>query len=386
MIASEDLFRKLPLFALIFISHLCFAQHNIVGKVHDFSIISVNGNLGLIDEDENVIIEPDSFTKIEFDSDIGFFKCFINNEFALFDFDGNRVIDDLVSKVSLTEVDYEFIVQTRSGMGVINADKKVLIPPIYDNIILEMDTYHYAHYVYVVEKNGKKGIYIDGNLAMKVEYDYFKRLIALNEFIIVKDGKMGLAVPNNDSPDFHELLKPEYDEIVQGKTIMDMLVARVRKGKDFGLYLSGADYYTLSDRGRFIVPIEYQKIDWDKRVDLEGGRYAIPIMKNKVKGFVVANFENPERSPILVKSFKNDLNYTFIARTLEGKYGIIALDDMEWLVTPDYDDVKFFENEISGSYYALLKDGKWGVIDIETNEIVADFEHKSFSSIKLRNQ
>jgi hypothetical protein len=386
MSISKKKIEIVTLAVLILASHLCLAQYNIIGKVQEFNLISIDGNLGLIDETNNTIIEPDSYTKIEFDPDIGFFKCFINNEFALFDFDGNRVIDDLVSRISFTDVDGEFIIKTRNGMGVINVDGQELIPTIYDNITLEIDPYHFAYYTYTVEKNGKKGIYIDGNLAMNVEYDAFKRLNSLNEFIIVKDGKMGLAVPNNGTPDFHELLKPEYDDIYQGKTIMDMLVARVRNGKNFGLYLTGSDYYTLSDRGRFIVPIEYQKIDWDKRVDLESMRYAIPIIKDKAKGFIIANLENVERSPILVKSFNYDKNYTFIARSMEGKYGIIALDDVEWLVKPDYDEVKFFENEISGSYYALMKDGKWGVIDIETQEIIADFEHKSFSSIKLRNQ
>jgi len=355
-------------------------DYKVIGHVEDLKLIQLDNKIGLMNYHDKIVIPLSNFNKIEYDKTTEYYKCFINNEFQLYTRNGiliesDYLFTDISNAPSSSFREEEWQVTSTQGIGRISKNK-VIIPPIYDKIIDEMESYFQCCGTSIVVKKGKKGMYLNNALIFPVTFDNFYKFKKTNAFIVEKNGKKGLYRGVNYGYDgYKELLPIEYDEvIIKGKeSFGERTLFIVKKEKLVGVF---------DEKNKFIIPLEYKKIDWDNKEDLDNNLTKFNVQKNKIKGILIVDLWT-EYTPIFLLSFKPIGEYSniLIYENEMGMFGLVDLSILgkDKLILPtEYEEIRIHND----SSYAVNKNGKWGVVNLR-NEIIVEFKFQNIQDLEI---
>ena len=90
----------------------------------------------------------------------------------------------------------EMLVRKDGLVGLKSLNGGIALPAIYEDVCLTYDDYEFFHqWLFVVKQNGKWGL-VDKSLNVQIPFEYdkiFRKPGAPNHYILIKDGKQGVA-------------------------------------------------------------------------------------------------------------------------------------------------------------------------------------------------
>jgi len=229
-------------------------------------------------------------------------------------------------------------------------------------------------------------LYLKQELVLQVLYDSFYKISDSHAFIVEKDGKKGLytGYKNDYSYEYtgiRELLPIDYDEITVDESDYEgqKTYYIVKKGKLIGVF---------DGEKRFVIPFEFKKIDFDRKNELDfgvyefGTVYKIEVQRNKTKGLFIFGLK-PEYSPIFLSNYLpiSSESYIFICKNDKNLFGVVNLSiagEDKFTIPSQYEEIREFEDY----YFAVKKDGKWGVLS-QLNDVVLEIKYLNFSDLKI---
>lgn len=235
------------------------------------------------------------------------------------------------------------IVKSNYKFGLINSitAKEVLLCN-YDSLSFNLN-YNNRYYVH------KKGIVYAIDTLGRTDYFHEK------PYVTKKYGKYGLVYsyidPNTNTSVEKTIVKHDYDEMEQIKSIENYLVYIVKRAGKYGI---------INSFGDIKIPIEYEKIEVE---DVNGITMVYVEGKNK-SGLYNINGE------IYVYPMYDEVKflqyYDYSITKKDGKYGIYT--KKKEVIKPIYDDI-FYKNK--QSLLGLKKDGKWAVYFLNNKKLSA---------------
>lgn len=332
-------------------------DRKVIGTINDLSLIAENEKIGIIDNHNTYVVEPDDYTKIEYDKEFDLYRCFKENGFEICFDNGQKVkSDELFTDILEFDGNSAYRVKGEQGIGYI-IDLKLMIPPIYDKITVEAESYFGCCMNYIVEKEKKKGLYIDGNVALKCEYDEFIKDKNYPHFTVVKNNKRGLVYPIlSEEGEIIEFLPPAYTTIelleIQNNGHCLYLVSQEEKE---GLFAVNADVYPIEEvkaSAYFVLPPKNDKIQWNK-MKLVEDVYIVPL---KEQGHLIFIVNQPTTYYISDAVIFNADELPIAIKNENGQFQFIVNFNQLELNDTLYDDIKPLPEDI----YAVKKDNKWG--------------------------
>ena len=283
----------------------------------------------------------------------------------------------------VTEFDYYYpennhviaIARLNGKELVINEQGKIIVPPVYEEVVIDDQAYST---IFIVTKNNKKTVFKNGKEILPVIFDSIE-VASDDKFLVRIKDKWGLY-----STSGKQLIPVVYDEINFTESITDSWEAiKDGKTKSYSFKPGKVD----SD---VMPPIEDQQIG---SVNVEGVKFdendfALKHGLDSVKMFYTSGVvykknnqgiffeDNPDKLYFFSKSYelKNILftdNYNLgqyypgskglIIASLNGKYGIINQEGKE-ILPFDYDEISH-----KGNFCILTKNGKVGFFIIYTH-------------------
>ncbi len=94
---KNKIMNKLLLVTVLFFlsCNLVYGQdYKIIGSVNDLKLIQLDDKIGVMNYNDEIIIQPSNYSKIEFDGASSLYKCYINDEFKLFTENGTTIQSD----------------------------------------------------------------------------------------------------------------------------------------------------------------------------------------------------------------------------------------------------------------------------------------------------
>lgn len=145
------------IFLVLTITQINGQSRKVIGTINDLSLIEENSKLGIVDNHNNYIVKPDNYTKIEYDKDFDLYRCFKENGFEICFENAEKVVSNyLFTDILESDGNNTFKIKGKEGVGYVK-NMVIMIPPIYDDIKVEAETYFDCCLNYIVEKDGKKG-------------------------------------------------------------------------------------------------------------------------------------------------------------------------------------------------------------------------------------
>lgn len=243
-----------------------------------------------------------------------------------------------------------------------------IIPAIYDNIELEVESYFQNSYNYIVTIDNKKGLFVNEKIVLKTEYNELIKLKNTSEFIVRTGNKYGLVYPHELEMKIFEVLPIDYQSIEELPILesYDIVFYQLKKNEKFGLFSSSCtyDYECNENNNNIVLPIKYDKIKWDKtKIEESSSRevYIIPVNENE---FVITDLLDSKH--IIETSeyfFKDDI---VVFKNDDSKYkmasfsnGFKVYDKIFDQIIPLYDDK-----------FAVCIDNKWGLINDDFKTVI----------------
>ncbi len=248
-------------------------------KIIHCAIIVRNGNYGVIDENNNILIQPD-FKSIQEEYLGESFKLFIvkdkNNKYGLSGL-SKIIIQPAYDSIARVESDY-FLLRNNGKLGIANVNGDIIVPVAQDQIKQLSETKNEVEWKAVntsetkiikapriknPSENREDVVYaFDADVVKSVkqkEYDYDKELAALkakyavfclgynkNLCYCMKDGKTGFAnIAKN------KRVPPIYDQVQAGYVSFDENLLIVKLHGMYGL---------TDEDGKILVPVKYKYI------------------------------------------------------------------------------------------------------------------------------
>lgn len=373
-------FRSIITFSFLFVSLVGFAQERkVLGQINDFLLIQVGDKIGVFDQDTNYVIKPNTYTKIVYEGKYDLYKCYKGDQFEIF-LDGFIKVESphLFTEI-LGREGYSLKLKSTEGIGLIS-DVKLIVPPLYDKIKEETETYFECCMNYVVEKNGKKGLYVDGKLVLKPEYnDFHKEGYGLPIFV-QKDNKKGILYPVVTKDDeLVVFLEPIYESIEYLDDIDAGRFYSVSKDGLQGIFLITTDRFPIEkidSSAFFVIPPIYKSIEWKKKKVFHD-LFSFPVIVVSVKkdGLLLIN-ENKSTNYLKAKDVVYaDYQETPIAiKNSGGKYQLLIYGDKLAVGAELYDEIVPFHD------VPVVRSGvKWSVADPYGN---AGYKSLQFDSLE----
>ncbi|MFT6166189.1 MAG: hypothetical protein ACJAV5_001369 [Vicingaceae bacterium] len=372
----------ITLFFLICINTQAIGQNRkVIGTINDLSLIEDDDKIGIIDNHNNYVVIPDNYIKIEYDKEFDLYRCFKEIGFEICFENGEKVVSDYLFTDILESDGNTYKVKGKEGIGYIK-NTSIMIPPIYDNIVVEPESYFDCCLNYIVEKDDKKGLFIDGHLVLKPDYEEFIRDKNYSHFIVVKDHKKGLVYPLlSEENEIIEFLPPIYSSIELKEGLDDGPLYIVSTENKFGLFLVTVDMFPLDEiksSAYFVVPPKFNNIQWDKKTAINDFGETIYLVPVKKQGFVLFLINKStdclETSKII---FSDDSTYPLAIKGKNDKFQFIS--SFEELTLDDnlYDEI----TPLSEGLVAVKKDNKWG--GIMEGSILIPIKHNTLEELKI---
>jgi hypothetical protein len=398
------------LFTIVLITlntYSLFAQnYQRIETLGEYQVVSKNGEIGLIDGDV-VLIPFSNYSKIEYDEEAVMYKCYKENEFEIFFYDFKKLTSNYLF-TEIVSVDEPLIkVKGKEGFGYIY-NHQLIVPPIYDKITLEIETYFHCCYNLILEKDGLIGINLgrDSNV-LDVVYDKIYEVKNSELYIIEKEGELGLIKPRNYPEKEVVILPPEFSKIenINNPESADMQLY-VTKGGGIGCYdvdsemfileplyselslLSSelydyfgyfplflgeknnkkglvayeiTDYYSDAETVKSVevIPFIYDELDILKYTDVEESyfRYLkIPAVYNAMNGYVIKQMSGPLLSlPSFVQEIlTTEEGFYFMIKDTLNKYSIWEAETINGANPKKYDNLSFLKKNPEFEYMYIV--------------------------------
>ena len=379
-------------------------------KDYNYLVLKKNDKYGVIDKNQNIIIEPtytqvqipnpekavfvcyqDDDTKIlneqnqeimtEFEkvepirlkniaSDLmnekTVLKYLENGKYGLVDFSGKKVTNAIYEELNaLPYKEGELLVKEEGKYGIINIKGNELIKAQYDGISVDgyyTDDNGYKYAGYIVSNTTDEGYrygYIDykGEILLEPEYNELSRIAEIkddeNAYLIgAKNGQYGV-IKNKET-----ILNNEYQSI-RYDTSNNVLV--IEKSKKYGI---------AKLDGQVIVPVEYNQID------ITG----IYLYAQNDQGTTVYNNNGTQANvdaDIAILETSNEEYRIRINDKIGTKYGVID-DEGKQLIEEKYNYIEYLYDDL---FIASSANGKLGVIN-DKDEVKVALECDSVQKVE----
>ena len=354
-------------------------EYKEIGILNDLKLVELNGKLGLISYNGKYAITPDDYTEITFDEKNWVYRCYkTKNTFEIVGESFKKVQSDLLfTDIIGSDNDSEgsFKVKSENGIGLIRIrDWKELIPAVYDKITEEIETYHGGYVNYILEKDGKKGLFLDNKLILKAEYDEFHRVDIDNyaNMLIVSKNKMkGLINLGAYDLGKETILPIEYQEIELVLDNGEEQIYKVKKENLWGVYSSRI--------GKNVVPITFQKMDWKNRKNMDYG-CIIEVKQNNKNKYVITDLKNDSLLVVSEEIVYFDNDEVVAIKNKEENFQFVRVSYELKLYETSYQEIKEFEG-----YYAVKFNDMWGMLDDLVSPMI-EIKFSSFEELKLNYQ
>ena len=349
------------IFLVFTISQTNGQNMKVIRSINDLSLIEENSKLGIIDNHSNYVVKPDNYTKIEYDKDFDLYRCFKENGFEICFANAKKVISNyLFTDILESDGNNTYKIKGKDGIGYIK-NMAIMIPPVFDNIKVEVESYFDCCLNYIVEKGDKKGLYIGENLILKPEYDEFIKDKEYDHFIVVKNKKKGLVYPLlSEENEIIEFLPPIYTSIELIDRLDNSPLYLVSNENKSGLFLVTTDVFPLDkikSSAFFVIPPNYTKIQWNKKTVIDDFAESVYVVPVKKQGYLLFLLNNP--SAFLETKEVIFSDYLPVAiKGGNGKFQLISFSDEIVIDDTLYDEITIPNSGV----IALEKDNKWGGI------------------------
>ncbi|MBR9831308.1 hypothetical protein GYB57_04095 [bacterium] len=365
---------------LLFCIHISVSgqDRKVIGTINDLSLITENDKLGIIDNHNAYVVKPDNYTKIEYDKEFDLYRCFKANGFEICFDNGQKVESDyLFTDILDFDGNGTYRVKGEKGFGYIS-DLTVLIPPIYDDITVEAESYFGCCMNYIVEKDKKKGLYIEGKAVLECEYDDFIKDKTYPHFIVVKDNMKGMVYPLlSDEGKIVEFLSPTYKAIELQKIQDDgNCLYLVSQEDKVGLFAVNTDSYSIEEiksSAYFVLPPQNKKIQWSQ-MQLVDDVFSVPLKK---QGHLIFIANQPTTYYISEKVIFNADHFPVAIKGAKGQFQFIADFNKLLLNEVLYDEIVPLPEDI----YAIEKENKWGAMF--GNTLIIPLKYNTLEELKI---
>ena len=369
----------LYLLSITFLHVAVLAQDKeVIGEINDLSLVKVNDQHGVMDNYQNYVVSPGDYTEITYDINFDLYRCHKKGGFEICFIDGTKLTTDYLFQDILENNDGSYKVKGPEGVGYVDYEK-VIIPPIYDDITIEHETYFEYFPNYIIENDGKKGLFVNGRMVLKPEFDRFERKDFYQAITVFKDKKVGLVFPIITSQNSIKTYLPTVYSSIEYLTDSDIGVLYiVSQDNKYGLFCTEENMVSdqnIEESGFFVLPVEFPKINW-KKLKIEDP-YLNPIWIVPVKKEGLLLFQ-PWESTKIVRAEEiiyQDSSTPIGIINMSGKYQVITFDE-NIVSSEEYDQLKNIDSPIG-----VQKDGKWGGVDYDGTSIM-ELKYPSLESLK----
>lgn len=288
-----------------------------------------------------------------------------NGKYGLIDFTGKKITNAIYEELdSLPYKEGELLVKQDGKYGVINIRGSKLVEIAYDQIAVDRyytDAEGYKYSGYIVSNTTEEGYrygYVDytGKETLKPEFNELERIIEIEDndniyLLAARNGQYGV-IKNTEN-----IINNEYQSITYDSK-NEVFV--IEKSKKYGI---------AKLDGQIIVPVEYNQID------ITG----IYLYAQNDQGTTVYNSNGTEAnidSDIAILDTTNERYRIRINNEIGTKYGIIDNEGKQ-LVEEKYNYLEYLYDDL---FIASSEDGKLGVIN-DKDEIKINLECNSVQKI-----
>lgn len=210
-------------------------------------------------------------------------------------------------------------------------------------------------------KRWKKGLFVNGHLILKPEYEEFIKDKNYDHFIVVKNDKKGIVYPLlSQENEIIEFLPPIYTSIEVIDDLGNGPLYLVSNENKYGLFLVTTDIFSLEEiksSAFFVIPPNYTEIQWNKKTVIEDYAETVYIVPVKKQGYLLFYMNKPsaflETKEVILLG---DLPVAI--KEGNGKFQLISFSDEIVIDDTLYDEITI----PTAGLIALKKDNKWGGI------------------------
>ena len=400
--------------AIIAISYYFIKQNSRkyeIAKIENYQYFTLkkNDTFGVIDKNQNIIIEPNytdvkipnpeksvfvcyqgdditifneqkqeiftEYEKVEpirlknIASDLMYEKTVLkyteNGKYGLIDYSGKKITKAIYEELdSLPYKEGELLVKQDGKYGVINIRGNKLVDIAYDQILVDgyyTDENKYKYSGYIVSDITEEGYrygYVDyqGKEILKPEFNELERIVEIEDnenvyLIAAKNGQYGV-IKNTEN-----IINNEYQSIMYDSKNQVFII---EKSKKYGI---------AKLDGQIIVPVEYNQID------ITG----IYLYAQNDQGTTVYNGNGTEANidaDIAILDTANERYRIRINNEIGTKYGIIDNEGKQ-LVKEKYNYIEYLYDDL---FIASNENGKLGVIN-DKDEVKINLECDSVQKV-----
>ncbi|MBQ2836223.1 MAG: WG repeat-containing protein [Clostridia bacterium] len=371
----------------------------------NYSTIEKNGKFGIIDQDENIIIEPQYEKIIIVNPHKAVFVCQLKDEQKIVNNKNQEIFQkyDNVQPIEISNGIYEkdiLIYEKEGEYGLLSINGETITNAKYE----EISSLGYQQGPLLSKKDGKYGIlHGNGNTIIKNKYDE----IQLDEYYTEENQyqKAGYIVKVTTEQGYRygyydyegiQVLEEEYNQITRLSEIKsDNIYLIAAKNGQYGVFVNNSkiintEYQTINyntDMEMFIV----EKTDKYGAINLKG----VQILQTEyseltINGIYLYSVKNGEQK--VFNQQGNEINIPFntiINKTSNSKYFIrndvgnysIVNTELKKLTKQNY---KFIEHAYETYFIVTNEQDKVGMIDLEENVIV-EYNYDLIQIIKGKN-
>lgn len=349
------------------------SEDTIVLKDNLYRISNNNGYIIAKRKKDSIVIISDTiYNEIYLSGNRVFLRK--GKKYGSFDNWSEKFILPKYDVIANTNVHNEFLVINNKKTGIVNYKNDTIIPLKYDRIYNPKysENTHYSYYHYVVEKDGKSGLYQTdkkhlGRFVLPINYDAILSVSEKDSTAIVSvDNKCGVV------------------ELDSKRVIIPIIYDKIQKKKDC--------YYLFQSNKVGVVylnsiPETLQM--FDEIISYNSENKSVVFKNSKKKGIydIINNkiILEPKYDRIneIEGNSKND-NGKIAIVSIDNKFGMVKLYENKEVIPVVYDGIK----KINRKYYTTTKfeikqNNKYGIIDVNGNLLIPieyDYLYQPYNS------
>jgi hypothetical protein len=295
-----------------------------------YAIIEQNQKYGLISESGKVLFEP-KFYEVGH----GEMIVYVDSKYGYIDLEKGKILLPIMYDDIKKNQDEIFLLNLDNKWGSYNLITKMIIEPIYDQLIFDVNQNHQDYLINSKSQN-KLGQSCKVNKNLSYDQVHIQPSILSYKVITETNSKYG------------------YVDLKDGKTILPPVYDEIKKNKDGTLLIKGSNKYGNYNpiTKQLISPI-YEHIEQFTNL-----KYKIKL--NNLFGIVTSDF-NSVIEPIY-ESVEYITENTYTIKK-DGRYGIIRSDG-KIVIEPKYEAISFYAG--IGQY---KQNGKLGYVSVNGVEL-----------------
>lgn len=371
----------------------------------NYSTIEENGKIGVIDQNQNIVIEPQYEKIVIINPHKAVFVCQLKEQQKIVNNKNKEIFQkyDNVQPIEIYNETYEkdiLIYEEEGKYGLLSINGETITNAKYEEIL----SLGYQEGQLLIKQDGKYGI-LDGSGKTKIKNKYDE--IQLDEYYTEENGyqKSGYIVKITTDEGYRygyydyegaKVLEEEYNQITRLSEIKsDNIYLIAAKNGQYGVFVNNSkiintEYQLINynaDMAMFIV----EKTDKYGAINLKGVQIlGTEYSELNINGIYLYGVKNGEQK--VFDEQGNEINIPFdtvISKTSNSKYFIrndagsysIVNTELKKLTNQNY---RFIEHAYETYFIATNEQDKVGMIDLDENAIV-EFNYDLIQLIKGKN-